>query len=116
MELPAIRKESQYQEAILPVSHCPMCEGVCPSESARVLGEGDGRRLTHIRCDRCSNTTISLTQTSSTGTSSVGLITDLDYNEVERFKEAPSVSTDDVIDVHRLLQDSRSLFSQLAVA
>lgn len=68
----------------------------------------------HVQCGNCSNAVIALVVISSVGVSSVGLATDLGHEEVEKFKADRKVSTDDVIDVHHLLQDEDALFAQLA--
>jgi hypothetical protein len=42
------------------------------------------------------------------------MVTDLGFDEVDRFKTDRAVTTDDVIDVHHMLQDEERLFEQLS--
>lgn len=88
------------------ISFCPMCETNYNPMEARVLGEKEDGHLLHIRCKKCWNSILALVLVSNAGVSSVGLITDLTYEDVRKFskQEAP-VSTDDVISVHQLLTD-----------
>jgi len=95
------------------ISYCPSCQTGYGSTSARVLGEKDDSYLLHIRCGNCRNAIIALVMVSSLGVSSVGLVTDLHYDEVDRFKDSKTVTTDDVIEVHHLLQDQDRLFARL---
>jgi hypothetical protein len=117
MALPQAAQSSQfYDEGIKLISYCPLCESSYNPQQTRVLGEKDDSHLLHIQCGNCSNAIIALVLISAVGVSSVGLVTDLAYQEVDRFKEARAVSTDDVIEVHHALQNETEFFRQLALA
>ncbi|OGL74551.1 hypothetical protein A3C96_01310 [Candidatus Uhrbacteria bacterium RIFCSPHIGHO2_02_FULL_60_10] len=113
MALPAKSTAPIFDEGVKLISYCPLCETSYAPEAAHVLGEKEDSHLLHIKCGRCSNAILALVFISQVGVSSVGLITDLDHHEVDRFKALPPVSTDDVIDTHSLLSNSDHLFSQL---
>jgi hypothetical protein len=71
---------------------------------ARVLGEKEDGHLLHIRCKKCWNSILALVLVSNAGVSSVGLITDLTFDDVRKFSgRETEVTTDDVISVHELL-------------
>ncbi|MFH2062776.1 MAG: hypothetical protein ABIJ46_01320 [bacterium] len=95
------------------ISYCPLCESSYTPSQTRVLGEKEGSHLLHMTCGKCSNAILALVIISSAGVSSVGLSTDLACDEVDRFKNSPVVSTNDVIDMHHLLQNDDQLFAQL---
>jgi hypothetical protein len=50
---------------------------------------------------------------SAVGVSSVGLLTDLCYEEVHRFKSFAPISTDNVIDIHEAMADEAMFFQAL---
>ncbi len=94
------------------ISFCPLCETNYNPMEARVLGEKEDGHLLHIRCKKCWNSILALVLVSNAGVSSVGLITDLTFEDVRKFAvhDAP-VTTDDVIGVHQLLeQDGNGSF------
>jgi hypothetical protein len=71
-----------------------------------VLGEKEDGHLLHIRCKKCWNSILALVQVSNAGVSSVGLITDLTYDDVRKFSgRDTAVTTDDVIAIHQMLAD-----------
>lgn len=107
------RRSQYYDEGIKLISYCPLCESSFNPEATQVLGEKEDSHLLHIRCGNCSNAIIALVLISSVGVSSVGLVTDLQYQEVHHFKKERAINTDDVIDVHDLLQDEKEMFAQL---
>lgn len=105
-----------FDEGVKLISYCPLCESSYNPREAKVLGEKEDSHLLHIQCGNCANAIIALVLISSVGVSSVGLVTDLGYEEVNRFKGNEAITTDDVIETHHLLQDEATLFSRLAVA
>lgn len=105
-----------FDEGIKLISYCPLCESSYSPQSAQVLGEKEDSHLLHIQCGHCSNAIIALVLISTAGISSVGLVTDLAYDEVDRFNGQEKVTTNDVIETHHLLQDEERLFSCLGAA
>ena len=88
------------------ISYCPLCETNYNPMEARVLGEKEDGHLLHIRCKKCWNSILALVMVSNVGVSSVGLITDLTFEDVQKFSaHQADVTVDDVIEVHRLLSD-----------
>ena len=107
-------QSSFFNEGVKLISYCPLCGSSYTPLQAQVLGEKEDSHLMHIQCGNCANAIIALVIVSSVGVSSVGLVTDLGFEEVGRFKEDRAISTDDVIDMHHLLQNEDELFAQLA--
>ncbi len=70
------------------------------------MGEDGETRLLHLRCRKCSNQLLALILISNGAVSSIGLITDLSYNDVLRFRKFSQVSIDDVIDIHETVTES----------
>jgi hypothetical protein len=96
---------SFYQDGLRMISYCPLCESSYNPMEAKVLGEKEDGHLLHIRCKKCWNSILALVLVSSVGVSSVGLVTDLTFEDVVRFREMPrEVTVDDVITIHELLE------------
>lgn len=114
--VPSNQPSQFFDEGVKLISYCPLCETSYNPQEARVLGEKDDSHLLHIQCGNCSNAIIALVLISSVGVSSVGLVTDLSYDDVLRFKNAGAISTDDVIEVHNALQNEEAFFKSLMLA
>ena len=82
------------------VSYCPVCEIRSKSMMARTLGTQGETKLMHIKCHKCQNAFLALVLVNQVGASSVGLLTDLAYEDVMRFRSNRDVSVNDVIAVH----------------
>ena len=102
-----------YDEGFKLISYCPFCATSYNPQEARVLGEKEESHLLHIQCGNCANAIIALVLISAAGVSSVGLVTDLGFDEVNRFKENALITTNDVIDAHDLLQNEEEFFASL---
>lgn len=85
------------------VTHCPVCNLRYDPVEARVLEESDNAHLFYIRCRHCQAAVLAVVTVSSSGISSVGLVTDLTSDDVIRFKSAKPITCDDVIEVHEQL-------------
>lgn len=80
---------------------------------ARVIDEQGERHLMHIRCKKCAHAIIALVLTTGVGMSSMGILTDLTFDDVLRFRTVPPVTTDDVIALHEMLErDPETLLSR----
>ncbi|OGL94909.1 hypothetical protein A2348_05480 [Candidatus Uhrbacteria bacterium RIFOXYB12_FULL_58_10] len=86
------------------MSFCPLCETKYAPAQARVLSEQDDTRLIHATCKKCGSATLALVVEGEAGGSTVGLVTDLSYDDVLRFHRGGRVSTDDVIEAHEGLE------------
>jgi hypothetical protein len=116
MPVPSQQSSPYFDEGVKLISYCPLCESSYNPSEAKVLGEKEESHLLHISCGNCSNAIIALVMISSVGVSSVGLVTDLAFGEVNTFKKHASVSTDDVIETHHMLQDQNAFFARLGYA
>jgi len=96
------------------VSYCPVCETRSNPMNARVLGQEGETHLLHIQCHKCQNAFLALVLVDQVGATSVGLLTDLAYEDVIRFGKDRSVSINDVISAHDVLEKG-SLLSSLIV-
>lgn len=86
------------------VSFCPVCHERYNPLEAKVIDENQGAHLLHVRCRHCQSTILALILASNLGISSIGLVTDLDSQEIGKFKNSDPVGGDDVLDVYQSLE------------
>lgn len=77
---------------------------------AHILGDNGESRLLHLRCQKCSSSILALVLLSPAGVNSIGLLTDLSFEDVRRFKSGNSVNTDDVLKVHEMMEKNGLTF------
>lgn len=101
-----------YQDGLRMISYCPLCETAYNPMEARILDEKEDGHLLHIRCKKCWNSILALVLVSNVGVSSVGLVTDLVFEDVQKFRvQSAEVTVDDVLEIHEMLEnDTRGEF------
>ncbi len=67
---------------------------------ARTLAVQGETKLMHIQCHKCANAFLAYVLVNQVGASTVGILTDLGYEDVMRFRSSKDVSVNDVIDAH----------------
>jgi hypothetical protein len=100
-----------WDDGLKLVSFCPLCEAHYNPMEAQIVGEADDSHLLHITCRKCQNSIIALVLISSGGVSSVGLVTDLNFDDVLKFRDAADISDDDVLEAHGMLEDEARFWS-----
>lgn len=71
---------------------------------AHVLGTQASTHFVHVRCRKCAHSVLALVLVNPVGASSIGILTDLSYEDVMRFKRQRVVTIDDVIATHTLFE------------
>lgn len=102
---PSDRSSDRWNDGLRLVSYCPVCETRYNQMEAKLLGEEGDTRLIYVNCRKCRHSVLALVLVNHVGASSVGLLTDLTYEDVVKFQAAKKVSINDVIDAHHILED-----------
>ena len=92
-----------FEDQLKIISQCPVCDTKFNARQSRILEDRDDAHLVYLNCRKCLNSVIAVIRFGLQGISSIGMVTDLSYDEVLRFKEGDAVSVDDVLDVHRVI-------------
>lgn len=93
-----------WNEGLKLVSYCPVCETRYLPMEARMLGRDGETHLLHVQCRKCQHAILAFVLVNRSGASSVGLLTDLSYEDVLAFRSNSAVSLNDVIDSHAFLR------------
>lgn len=108
------KRAQSLHEGLKLISFCPVCQvGYNPIE-ARILGERDDSQLLHVQCRNCANAILALVHFSAQGISSLGMVTDLTFDDVVRFRDESFVEADDVLRAHEFLKNDAALFQALS--
>ena len=89
-----------WHERLQILSFCPICETKQHSMQAKILEIEGNHCLVHMTCRKCHNAILALVQTNASGVSSVGMMTDLSFEDVVKFQSGSQITLDDVISSH----------------
>lgn len=98
-------------ESLRLVSFCPICNTHYNPLTAQILEEREDAHLVHAVCRKCGSSIVALVLTGGLGISSVGLVTDLNGQEVLKFRNVGAIQPDDVIEAHRLLHTEQNFLA-----
>ena len=101
---------SFFQEGLRLMARCPLCQTRYQSSLVKVIAEKEDAYLVHVLCAKCRGAVIALVFANFFGVTSVGVLTDLESDEV-LLAQQRAVDADDVLDLYRLLRDGS--FSEL---
>lgn len=100
-------------EGLKLISRCPLCSEAYRPFQASIVEEREDAQLLHIQCHKCQSSMVALIVSGQMGLTSVGLITDLTSDDVERFKDAQAITQDQVLEAFQALQAGSSSFYKL---
>lgn len=90
------------------VSQCPLCNEKVTD--VKVIEEINNSFLMHSKCSKCGNAILLIATINDFGANIIGINTDLSVDEVIKFRSTDDcVTTDDVIEIHKGLQDNTLL-------
>ncbi|MBD3359640.1 MAG: hypothetical protein GF365_02965 [Candidatus Buchananbacteria bacterium] len=90
-------------EDVSMIAYCPFCESDLNPVKAKIIDDRDDSQLIHIQCNNCQGFILALLTKTANGLSSVGLITDLTFDDVFQFKNKLKLRADDIIEIHQAL-------------
>ncbi|MFA5051778.1 MAG: hypothetical protein WC544_01800 [Patescibacteria group bacterium] len=94
-------------EAATLVEYCPLCDATFHPKTVSVIGGIEHTQLIHTTCTSCGSSVVVLLLVSEAGLRSVGFLTDLTEQDAARLQHLPSVASDDVLELYRMLEDNR---------
>lgn len=95
------------------IQQCPLCTKDYAHTDMNIVGEGEGTQLIHITCPSCKHAIVALVVLSQLGVSSIGMLTDLNAQEMSRLMTTMAISQDDVLTFHDALLEHQQDFIYL---
>ena len=101
--LPAKKGQLAWQEALKFINKCPACGAVYATEQARLFAQRNKVNLVHISCVECRGNFIAMILVMSQGISTIGMVSDLNYEDARRVHHLEPFNIDELIDGRELI-------------
>ncbi len=88
-----------------PFAKCPVCNKKYTSAKITPLTEDETRSTMHVSCPSCGVSSILFVSANQWGVASVGILTDLEEEEVKRHFGKEVVSVDSALDAYVFLKE-----------
>lgn len=83
------------------LARCSVCGKLYRTGNAKVVGNRNNSLIVHIQCENCGSATMTIISRSpaSEGTVTMGMLTDLDYDEAVKMMNMKAIDADEVLDI-----------------
>lgn len=92
------------------INQCPLCNTTFQEDHIAELAEQANSKLVHMTCHVCKHSVVTMIVQSPFGSSSIGMVTDLDANDLRRGNHIDTVSENELFDLHTTLQNEPEHF------
>ena len=103
-----------FGENLKLVSVCPLCNAAKEAIKTQVVDENEDAQLLHMQCGECGSAVVAVVVHASNGLNSVGMLTDLTFADVTKFRSAAPIEIDDTLAFYEALQDQEKFLEHVA--
>ncbi|MFA6547326.1 MAG: hypothetical protein WCT11_00060 [Candidatus Magasanikbacteria bacterium] len=93
-----------WLEALKFIGHCPICNQRYEENQAKLFAKHDSANLIHITCGKCAGNFIAMIVMMGQGLSSVGMVTDLTFEDAKQLYKTAPLTVDEVISGYQFFQ------------
>ncbi|MBT5338791.1 hypothetical protein HN858_02010 [Candidatus Falkowbacteria bacterium] len=86
------------------IAECPVCKKKQFPATIKMIEETDQGQMLHIECKSCHGAVVVLLSTSEQGINLVGVLTELNSEEIIKFIHRGPLVSDDLLDFYKKLQ------------
>ncbi len=105
------KKIESWREALKFINRCPICGANYESEKAQLFAKNETANMIHLTCIQCNSYFIAMVLVVGQGLSSVGMVTDLSFDDITRLHKATPFTTDDMIKGYETIHHNYFLHS-----
>ena len=104
--LPSKPHFDNWREALKIISRCPICSENYHTDEAKLFAKNETASLVHITCHKCQSSFVAMIVMLGQGLSSVGMVTDLNFADVERLHKVVPLTTDEIIEGYQFMSQA----------
>ncbi|PIT88331.1 MAG: hypothetical protein COU29_00880 [Candidatus Magasanikbacteria bacterium CG10_big_fil_rev_8_21_14_0_10_36_32] len=104
--IPEKKKSDSWREALKFINKCPVCGSIYNTKNARLFASQDKASLIHISCVKCAGNFIAMVVEVGHSLSSMGMVSDLNFSDAEKFCQLEPIVMDEMIDGIRQIKEN----------
>ncbi len=108
---PKKEQPQSWQEVLKVISRCPVCGSVYNVQKAKLFAQNSGANMVHFSCESCESNFIAMVMTQDRGLSTIGLVTDLDFEDARKKIVLSPITLDEIISYHQQINNNNFLNS-----
>lgn len=97
------------QDPLRLIASCPICSHKYEPFRAKMVGVAGNSHMWYVMCSMCRHALLVSVLVNEEGVNSVGILTDLQFDEVIRFRNQSVITANDCIALHQALSIEEEL-------
>ncbi len=97
------KKADSWRKNLKLISHCPICGCDYKSEAGKIFIKDIDARFVHFTCQHCQSNFMAMVMMMPKGTSTVGMVTDLNLKDVQKLHKLSPITVDEAIEAHKFI-------------
>ena len=98
------KKSGNWQKTLSLINQCPICSQDYDEKATKLFMDRQNTHLVHITCGNCKSYFVAMIMELGKALSTVGMITDLSFVDIERLHIKDSISLDEAITGYELIE------------
>ncbi|MFY9457995.1 MAG: hypothetical protein WAP23_03680 [Candidatus Spechtbacterales bacterium] len=87
------------------LGNCPICSKKFNSSDASKIEKTESAETLYVECRTCGSSVVLGVVKNVPGlVTTIGMLTDMKKNDIERFRSMPPISLDDILEMHKYLE------------
>jgi|SRR3989339_1595022 len=95
------KKPEPWQQTLKLINHCPICGKDYSDKKVELFLNKKNAQMIHITCGQCGSYFIAMVMVFGKGISTVGMVTDLSFEDIKRLHAKQPIEVDEIIDFHQ---------------
>ncbi len=108
---PKKNEPQSWQEILRVISRCPVCGSVYNTQKAKLFAQQEEANMVHFSCESCKGNFIAMVMAFGHGLSTIGLVSDLDFEDARKKFSLPPITVDEIISYHQQINSNNFLNS-----
>lgn len=97
------KKSSALQKTLSLIDKCPTCNTLYGKSTKKMSISDKNTHLVHVTCHKCQSNFLAVVLEIARGTSTVGMVTDLNFDDLQRLYKIDRISLNEAIEGSKFL-------------
>jgi len=87
------------------LGNCPICNTKFKAQEASIIEEVDSMQVVYAECSKCrSSVVLGISKNAPGLVTTVGMLTDMNREDIDKIRDLPPLTSDDVLEMHKYLE------------
>lgn len=100
------KKSNALQKTLNLIDKCPVCSTDYTKKTKKYSISDKNTHLVHVSCGSCNSNFLAVVLEIAKGTSTVGMVTDLNFDDIKRLYKLDNISLDEVLNASEQIQQT----------